>query len=65
LPPSLASFRYSGSLTTPPCTEQVDWIVLQTPIQASKAQVAALQKVMCGNNRPTQPLNGRTITASR
>jgi carbonic anhydrase len=65
LPPSLASFRYSGSLTTPPCTEQVDWFVLQTPIQASKAQVAALQKVMCGNNRPTQPLNGRTITASR
>lgn len=65
LPPNLASYRYSGSLTTPPCTEQVDWFVLQTPIQASKEQVAALQKVMCGNNRPTQPLNGRTVTASR
>lgn len=65
LPASLASYRYSGSLTTPPCTEQVDWYVLQTPIQASAEQIAALQKVICGNNRPTQPLNGRVITASR
>lgn len=65
LPASLASYRYSGSLTTPPCTEQVDWYVLQTPIQASKEQIAALQKVICGNNRPTQPLNGRTVTASK
>jgi carbonic anhydrase len=64
LPVNLASYRYSGSLTTPPCTEQVDWYVLQTPIQASAAQIAALQKVICGNNRPTQPLNERTITAS-
>jgi carbonic anhydrase len=39
--------------------------VLQTPIQASKEQVAALQKVICGNNRPTQPLNGRKVTASK
>ena len=65
LPASLASYRYSGSLTTPPCSEQVAWFVLQRPIQASKEQIAAFRKVISGNNRPTQPLNGRTITASK
>jgi len=62
---SLASDRYSGSLTTPPCTEQVDWLVVQTPILASNEQIGAMQKTMCGNNRATPPLDGRTFTASR
>jgi len=64
LPASLGSFRYSGSLTTPPCTEGVAWIVLREPIRASAAEIAALRRVHDGNNRPTQPLNGRTVTAS-
>jgi carbonic anhydrase len=65
LPASLASYRYSGSLTTPPCSEEVAWFVLQTPIQASKSQIEAFRRVIRDNNRPTQPLNGRTVTASR
>jgi len=65
LPASLASYRYSGSLTTPPCSEQVAWYVLQEPIQASAEQIAAFRKLIAGNNRPTQPLNGRTISACK
>jgi len=65
LPISLASYRYSGSLTTPPCSEQVAWYVLQHSIEASAEQIAAFRKVIFGNNRPTQPLNGRTVNASR
>jgi len=64
LPASLASYRYSGSLTTPPCSEQVDWMVLQQPIEASADQIAAFRQVISGNNRPTQPLNDRVVTAS-
>lgn len=65
LPISLASYRYSGSLTTPPCSEQVAWYVMQQPIEASAEQIAAFRRLVFGNNRPTQPLNGRTIHASR
>jgi carbonic anhydrase len=65
LPGSLASYRYSGSLTTPPCSEGVSWFVLQEPIEASAEQIAAFRAVIRDNNRPTQPLNARTITASR
>jgi carbonic anhydrase len=65
LPANLASFRYTGSLTTPPCTEGVAWFVLQEPIEASAGQIAAFRRVIEGNNRPTQPLHGRIVTASR
>ena len=64
LPASLASYRYSGSLTTPPCSEGVAWFVLREPIEASKAQIAGFRAIIDGNNRPTQPLHGRTVTAS-
>jgi len=64
-PASLASYRHTGSLTTPPCSEGVAWFVLQQPIEASAEQIAAFRKVIHGNNRPTQPLNDRVITASR
>jgi carbonic anhydrase len=61
LPTSRATYRYSGSLTTPPCSENVDWTMMQTPVTASAAQIAAFRNVMYHNNRPTQPLNGRAI----
>ena len=55
-------FRYNGSLTTPPCTEGVRWIVLRTPVTVSKPQVDALQAVLeHANNRPVQPLNARQV----
>jgi carbonic anhydrase len=61
LPANLASYRYSGSLTTPPCSEDVSWFVLQEPIEASAEQIAAFRELIHANNRPTQPLNGRKI----
>lgn len=55
-------FTYPGSLTTPGCSENVTWLVLKSPIQASKAQIDQLTNLYTfSNNRPTQPLNGREI----
>lgn len=62
LPPTRATFRYDGSLTTPPCTEGVSWLVMTSPVKLSHAQIARLEKVFKRNNRPVQPLNGRTVT---
>jgi carbonic anhydrase len=65
LPASLASYRYSGSLTTPPCSENVAWFVLDRPITASAAQIAEFRALIHGNSRPTQPLNGRPVLAAQ
>jgi carbonic anhydrase len=61
LPMARASYRYSGSLTTPPCSEDVTWIVMSTPVTMSSAQLAQLRQVLAANNRPVQPLNGRPL----
>ncbi|XP_043699233.1 alpha carbonic anhydrase 1, chloroplastic-like [Telopea speciosissima] len=65
---SLKYYRYVGSLTTPPCTENVTWNVLDMVRQVSKDQVDALKApldVACKeNSRPVQPLNGRKIELS-
>ena len=54
-------YRYEGSLTTPPCSEEVKWIVLTTPIEMSEAQISAFKAIIHDNNRPVQPLNGRKL----
>ena len=54
-------YRYEGSLTTPPCSEGVQWIVLTTPVEMSEAQIAAFKAIIHDNNRPVQPLNGRKL----
>jgi carbonic anhydrase len=61
IPPGSAIARYSGSLTTPPCTQPVIWSVFLTPSTVSADQVANLQKIFPDNHRPTQPVNGRVI----
>ncbi len=61
LPGDLASYRYSGSLTTPPCTEGVAWVVLKTPVEVSAAQIEHFHSLYKGNNRLIQPLNGRDV----
>mmetsp|Transcript_9660 Transcript_9660/g.15851 ORF Transcript_9660/g.15851 Transcript_9660/m.15851 type:complete len:246 (+) Transcript_9660:74-811(+) len=54
--------RYSGSLTTPPCTETVEWIVLKTIHTCSASQIEQYKKaVPFDNYRPVQPLNDRAI----
>jgi len=62
LPASSSYFNYSGSLTTPPCTEGVSWFVMQDPIQISAGQLTAFQRLFPVNARMIQPLNGRTVT---
>lgn len=58
-------YSYAGSLTTPPCTEGVQWIVMANPITLSPAQIAILKRAIGGvNARPVQPLNKRVISYS-
>ncbi len=54
-------YHYVGSLTTPPCSEDVKWYVRKTPTQLSKDQIAAFTAVYDHNNRPVQALNERTL----
>jgi carbonic anhydrase len=62
LPSNHDYYRYNGSLTTPPCTEGVRWLVMKTPVSASKEQVEAFSHVMHHpNNRPVQPVNARPV----
>ncbi len=57
-------YHWSGSLTTPPCSEDVEWFLMKTPVEASKDQIAAMRKYYDHNNRPTQPLNGRKVQSN-
>lgn len=52
-------YSYRGSLTTPPCSEEVRWIVMKQPIEMSSRQLASLSNIMGSNARPVQALNGR------
>jgi carbonic anhydrase len=61
LPAERLTYRYSGSLTTPPCSEGVNWLVLTAPIEMSEAQLAAFKSIFKLNNRPIQPLNERQL----
>jgi carbonic anhydrase len=62
LPASLDYYRFSGSLTTPPCSEGVTWIVLKKTEAVSEGQVAAFSQTLGhSNNRPVQPVNARII----
>jgi carbonic anhydrase len=61
IPSNSHHFSYHGSLTTPPCTEGVHWIVLRDPISMSAQQIAQLVSIIGHNARPVQPLHGRRI----
>ncbi len=61
LPDKLTHYHYVGSLTTPPCTEGVDWFVLNTPVELSKAQILQFRAIYAKNSRPLQSLNGRHV----
>lgn len=61
IPPNRHHFSYHGSLTTPPCTEGVQWIVLRDPISMSAKQIAQFVSIIGHNARPVQPLHGRGV----
>ena len=54
-------YHYVGSLTTPPCSENVLWYLLKSPITASKEQIASFRKYYVDNERPVQELHDRVI----
>jgi carbonic anhydrase len=55
-------YRFNGSLTTPPCSEGVWWVVMKSFNSASKEQIDKFAHTMGHpNHRPVQPLNARTI----
>ena len=61
LPRAPQFYRYMGSLTTPPCSEGVNWLVVEALANASAAQIAALRQAMGANARPSQPANNRLL----
>lgn len=61
LPTVRTSVRYEGSLTTPPCTEGVPWILLTTPIELDAAQLRTFTAIIHDNSRPVQPRHGRAV----
>lgn len=65
LPANRQYYTYMGSLTTPPCTEGVLWLVLKQPVQLSPDQLNIFSRLYRNNARPIQPVNGRLIKESR
>lgn len=61
LPKDQRYYQFMGSLTTPPCSEGVLWMVMKTPVQISKAQLRLFTQLYPNNARPVQPLNGRPV----
>jgi len=54
-------FNYAGSLTTPPCSEGVNWFVMEESITFSKKQIHEFENVIHLNARPVQEINSRII----
>lgn len=61
LPINRDYYHYLGSLTTPPCTQLVEWYVMKEPIEISQKQLEQFQRLYSKNYRPVTPLNGRVI----
>ncbi|MEJ5999297.1 carbonic anhydrase [Paucibacter soli] len=64
LPAERGYFAYQGSLTAPPCTEGVQWLIAKQPQTLSAAQLQRLAGLIAPNAREVQPLNGRVVRES-
>ncbi|HHT00747.1 MAG TPA: carbonic anhydrase family protein [Thiomicrospira sp.] len=64
IPGNTEFYKYSGSLTTPPCSEGVYWMVFKHPIEASAEQIQLMNEVLGENARPTQDMNSRALLKS-
>ncbi len=61
LPEETSYYTYGGSLTTPPCSQGVRWLVLTTPVEISAEQIETFRAIFEMNARPVQPLNERDL----
>jgi carbonic anhydrase len=59
--PGGPTYRYTGSLTAPPCFGNVSWIVFRRSLSLSRAQIARFTALYPDNLRPLQPLDGRAV----
>jgi len=57
-------FHYVGSLTTPPCSENVQWYLLKEPVEAFKKQIKAFREYYVDNERPVQALYERHVESN-
>ncbi|MEN4761884.1 MULTISPECIES: carbonic anhydrase family protein [unclassified Chryseobacterium] len=63
-PKNKSYFTYAGSLTTPPCSDNVTWIVFKNPIEMTEDEIEDIAKHLPkSNNRSIQPLNGRKVSS--
>lgn len=65
LPANRGYYTFMGSLSTPPCTEDVLWMVIKRPQQISTGQLTIFQRLYTPNARPTQAVSERIIKESR
>jgi carbonic anhydrase len=65
LPAQRRYWEFEGSLTTPPCSEGVRWMVLTQPVTVSAQAIQQMRRLYPANARPVQPLNGRVVRASQ
>lgn len=61
LPSNRSYYTYEGSLTTPPCSETVTWIVMKNKVEATAEQIKAFSDILGNNARPIQNINSRVI----
>jgi carbonic anhydrase len=64
LPKARRFFRYEGSLTTPPCSEVVEWNVFATPVAVAQSDIEGFKEPFPMNARPLQPIHRRILLAS-
>lgn len=62
LPTDASFYHYAGSLTTPPCSEKVQWYVADKPLSVSSSELSIMTNLYEGNNRPVQPQGNREVT---
>jgi len=61
LPTDRSYYSFKGSITIPPCSEGIEWIVLKTPVEVSDEQIKQFLRVVGENARPVQPVYSRTL----
>jgi len=65
LPANLGYYTFAGSLTTPPCTENVTWFVLKQPVTVSGTEIQRFEKLYRQNARPTEPVYDRAVLETK